>query len=149
MVFSLPKLVLDNELCGQAHYLCREIHPLDDLPVQHLIDELLSEMHLITSEHTLKHWQSVFHTPHPVIDRTNRENHQRAGSPSLEQRAAQTVNELLATYKPIYTDPLLVAEMERIVRSGLSDPSRDLPHIPVAQSASGGESASRRRFRRS
>ena len=32
LTFSLPKLVFDNEVCGQALHFCREIKILDDLP---------------------------------------------------------------------------------------------------------------------
>ena len=30
LTFSLPKLVLDHEFCGQALHFCRPIQPLDD-----------------------------------------------------------------------------------------------------------------------
>ena len=33
LVFSLPKLVFDDEMCGQALHFVREVQPLDDLPV--------------------------------------------------------------------------------------------------------------------
>ena len=33
LVFSLPKLVFDDEMCGQALRFVREVQPLDDLPV--------------------------------------------------------------------------------------------------------------------
>ena len=36
LVFSLPKLVFDNEMCGQALRFVREIKPIDDLPVDAL-----------------------------------------------------------------------------------------------------------------
>ena len=49
LTFSLPKLVFDNEVCGQALHFCREIRPLDDLPSQHLVDHLMKEGHLILS----------------------------------------------------------------------------------------------------
>ncbi len=32
LTFSLPKLVFDNEVCGQALHFVREMKPLDDLP---------------------------------------------------------------------------------------------------------------------
>ena len=34
LVFSLPKLVFDDEMCGQALRFVREVEPLDDLPVE-------------------------------------------------------------------------------------------------------------------
>jgi trimethylamine--corrinoid protein Co-methyltransferase len=53
LTFSLPKLVFDNEVCGQALHFCREIKPLDDLPSQHLVDHLMKDKgHLITAAQT-------------------------------------------------------------------------------------------------
>ena len=48
LTFSLPKLVYDNEVCGQALHFVREIRVLDDLPTQSLVDQLMAEDHLIT-----------------------------------------------------------------------------------------------------
>ena len=47
LVFSLPKLVFDDEMCGQALRFVREVKPLDDLPVGALIDQLMADQHLI------------------------------------------------------------------------------------------------------
>ena len=47
LVFSLPKLVFDDEMCGQALRFVREVEPLDDLPVGELIDQLMADQHLI------------------------------------------------------------------------------------------------------
>ena len=47
LVFSLPKLVFDDEMCGQALRFVREVEPLDDLPVDDLVDQLMADQHLI------------------------------------------------------------------------------------------------------
>ena len=39
LTFSLPKLVFDNEVCGQALHFCRELRPLDDLPLFQTLEE--------------------------------------------------------------------------------------------------------------
>ncbi len=41
LVFSLPKLVFDDEMCGQALHFVREMKVLDDLPTTDLVQELL------------------------------------------------------------------------------------------------------------
>ena len=56
LVFSLPKLVFDDEMCGQALRFVREVKPLDDLPVGALIDQLMADQHLIMAPHTTTHW---------------------------------------------------------------------------------------------
>ena len=71
MVFSLAKLVLDDELCGQALHFVREIEAVEDSPAIALARELLAEQQLITAEHTLRHWPEHLYLPGPVIDRSD------------------------------------------------------------------------------
>jgi trimethylamine---corrinoid protein Co-methyltransferase len=119
LVFSLEKLVVDNDLCGQALHFVREMAPQADLPTLDLVRQLLDEQHLITAEHTLTHWPQALYLPDGVIDRTNRENWQKAGSPTLAQRAKTAVTQRLAAYIPLDTDPRIDAEMRRLIQSGL------------------------------
>ncbi len=129
LTFSLPKLVFDNELCGQALHFIREIEPREDLPTADLVRELLENDHLITSPHTLKHWPQELHLTDPVFDRDNREAWEKAGSKRLDQRAFEGVERRLASYVPIDTDPALDAELRRIVQSGMNE-VRELPILP-------------------
>ena len=154
LVFSLPKLVFDNELCGQALRLVDEMRVIDDLPIDHLVDELLREQHLITAEHTLNHWPQQLYLPHHVVDRTNRESWKRNGQPTLEQRTTRAVDEYLAKYQPIETDAAIDREMRRLIREGLQNRERPLPtvhpHIPpkIAASSNGRRSRRRRGLRK-
>ncbi len=129
LTFSLPKLVYDDDLCGQALHFAREIRPLDDLPAIDLAREVIAEQHLITADHTMRHWPGELHMPSAVTDRDNRENWARAGGKDLVQRATDEVERRLAAYEPVETDPRLIAEMRRIITSGLSAP-RPLPDVP-------------------
>ncbi len=131
LVFSLAKLVFDNEVCGQALRLTRPLAVVDDLPTVELARTQLAESHLITAQHTLAHWQEHLYLPGAVYDRKNREAWERDGSKSLWQRATAEVESRLAAYQPVETDPLLDAEMQRIIRSGMNAP-RPLPQIPPA-----------------
>ena len=56
LVFSLPKLVFDDAMCGQVLHFVREVRELDDLPVNELIDQLMADQHLIMAPHTTEHW---------------------------------------------------------------------------------------------
>ena len=56
LTFSLPKLVFDNEVCGQCLHFVRELRVVEDLPATDLVSHLRENDHLITSPHTLKHW---------------------------------------------------------------------------------------------
>ena len=149
LTFSLPKLVFDNEVCGQCLHFIRELTVVEDLPVQALVDDVRAHDHLITSEHTLKHWPHELYLTDTVIDRENRETWQNHGSKDLYQRACEAVDHRLAAYQPIETDPRLDAEMRRIVESGLTlaAPLPELPPLPEpgAQAVVRGRRPNRRR----
>jgi trimethylamine--corrinoid protein Co-methyltransferase len=131
LVFSLPKLVFDDEMCGQALRFVREIRVMDDLPVQALVDKVMTDQHLIMADHTSAHWPTELHLPSPVIMRDNREGWLRAGGKDTYGRACDEVDRRLAAYQPIETDPAVDAEMRRIIMSGLVD-QRELPSLPPA-----------------
>ncbi|HEX5240831.1 MAG TPA: trimethylamine methyltransferase family protein, partial [Candidatus Limnocylindrales bacterium] len=110
LVFSLPKLLLDDELCGQALRFVREVRTVDDLPARSLVDELLANQHLIMAEHTTANWRSELYLPGRLWDRDNRENWTKAGARDAYRRAVAEVDRRLAAYEPIETDPHVVAE---------------------------------------
>ena len=80
LVFSLAKLVFDNEVCGQALQLTKELRVVEDLPTGELVQTQLAEAHLITAPHTLAHWERALYLPGPTFDRKNREAWERDGS---------------------------------------------------------------------
>ena len=129
MVYSLEKLVLDNELCGQALRFVRAIEPKNDLPMLDMVHELLAEKHLLTSEHTLKHWPAEMHLPDLVFDRLNRDAWRKAGSLSMQDRLRAEVRRGLAGYSKPPIDPQVVAEMCNMVKAGMENPQA-LPAIP-------------------
>ncbi|HET6591929.1 MAG TPA: trimethylamine methyltransferase family protein [Xanthomonadales bacterium] len=151
LTFSLPKLVFDNEVCGQALHFCREIRPLDDLPSQHLVDHLMKEGHLITAAQTLDHWPRELYLTDPVIDRSTRDTADKSKGPDLVARATEQVERRLAAYQPIETDPAIDTAMRELILEGLESQDRlpDLPPPPEAVPAAGaGDRRNRRRRRR-
>ncbi|OGO52495.1 MAG: hypothetical protein A2Z32_01910 [Chloroflexi bacterium RBG_16_69_14] len=150
LVFSLPKLVFDDEMCGQALRFVREVRPLDDLPVGELIDQLLTDQHLIMAPHTTTHWPEELYLPSAIVDRDNREAWTKAGAKDTYQRACEEVDRRLSAYQQVETDPAIDAELRSIIRAGLVD-QVDLPAIPVAPEpvlASGSGTGERRHNRR-
>jgi trimethylamine--corrinoid protein Co-methyltransferase len=131
LTFSLPKLIFDNEVCGQALHFVREIEVLNDLPTDQLVADLMREDHLITSPHTLEQWPNQLYLTDPVIDRENREAWEKKGSVPLEQRANDEVERRLAAYQPIETDPAIDEALRAVVKSGLVSQEK-LPEIPIA-----------------
>ncbi|MCS6911080.1 MAG: trimethylamine methyltransferase family protein, partial [Anaerolineales bacterium] len=152
LTFSLEKLVLDNELCGQALHFVRDYEVKEDLPTVDLVRQLLAEKHLLTSEHTLKYWPKELYLPGPVYDRTNREQWAKEGSKDLQRRMREEVERRLAAYTSPETDPRAAAEMLNIIRSGMTDPDAPLPEVlppvvPRAASSAHDRRVARRRAR--
>jgi trimethylamine--corrinoid protein Co-methyltransferase len=129
LTFSLPKLVFDNEVCGQCLHFIKDLQPMDDLPTDELVAQLMRDDHLITATHTLEHWPQELYLTDPVIDRTNRETWEETGSLSLYDRACQQVEERLANYAPIATDPAIDMALRQLVIDGLEQQDR-LPELP-------------------
>ena len=151
LTFSLPKLVFDNEVCGQCLHFVRELEVLDDLPTDRLVADLMAEDHLITSPHTLAQWPQELYLTDPVIDRANRETWEETGSKTLWDRACEQVEVRLANYTPIETDAAVDAAMRALILDGLEEQDR-LPELPPApepkaKSESGGRRRRRRRSR--
>lgn len=137
LVFSLEKLVFDNEVCGQALHFVRDFKPMEDLPTVDLVRQLLQDQHLLIANHTLKYWTEEMYLPGPTFDRLNRDNWQKAGQPTLHQRTLAEVERVLAAYQPIDTDPLAAAEMRRLIQSGLVE-SDTLPEVHLEASGAAG-----------
>ena len=129
LTFSLPKLVFDNEVCGQCLHFVREIEVLNDLPTGDLVADLMRDDHLITSPHTLEHWPKELYLTDPVIDRENRENWEKAGGRDLVQRATDEVERRLAAYQPIETDAAIYQAMRDLVTEGFEE-QESLPDLP-------------------
>lgn len=146
LTFSLPKLVFDNEVCGQCLHFVREIRVLEDLPAGDLVHHLRQNDHLITAPHTLKYWPQELYLTDPVIDRENRENWAKAGSKELYQRACEQVERRLAAYVPIETDPAADAELRRLIIEGLREQT-ELPVLPPVPEHHAAEAAVGRRGR--
>jgi trimethylamine--corrinoid protein Co-methyltransferase len=144
LVFSLAKLVFDDEVCGQALHFCRDVRPLDDLPTVDLVRELMKEDHLITAPHTLEHWPQELYLTSPVIDRENRENWVKRGSKDLLARANDEVERRLAAYTPVEIDPAVDQELRRMILDGMQE-QETLPELPPPpEPADDGEVAARR-----
>ena len=142
LTFSLPKLVFDNEVCGQSLHFVRELTVLEDLPTHDLVRDLQADDHLITSPHTLKYWPQELYLTDPVFDRENRETWQKQGAKELYARACEQVDRRLAAYEPIETDAAVEAEMKRLIVSGLESQTT-LPVLPPPPGPRAADSAGR------
>jgi trimethylamine--corrinoid protein Co-methyltransferase len=150
MMFSLAKLVLDNELCGQALHFVRDSKRMDAGTAVTLAQDLLSEQDLLTHPHTRHHWPDALHLPQPVIDRDNWESWTKKGKTQLVQRANDEVEQRLAAYSPIETDARLLTELQQIIKQDMLAGSSLPPILPAKRTKSQPRPARRvRRFPRS
>jgi trimethylamine--corrinoid protein Co-methyltransferase len=147
LVFSLAKLIFDDEICGQALAFVRDTKVVEDLPALDLARILLDEQHLLTAEHTLAHWPQELYLPGSVIDRDNRDNWTKAGRPTLEKRAYDDVERRLAAYEPPETDARIDVEMRRLIQAGMAE-EQDLPPIPPLPQKPRQDDAAAKRARR-
>jgi len=146
LTFSLPKLVFDNEVCGQCLHFVREVRVLEDLPAADLVQQLRQNDHLITAPHTLKHWPQELYLTDPVFDRENRETWVKQGSKDLYARACEQVDRRLAAYSPVATDAAADAELRRLITAGLREQT-ELPTLPAPPEHAAAETVAGRRGR--
>lgn len=132
IAFSLPKLVLDDELCGQALQVARPFEVVDDLPAAALAREQLAEGNLLTAGHTLAHYRDELYIPGSIWDRQSEDSWAKAGRRTLTQRAVEEVERRLAAYEPLETDPRIERELRRLTLAGLEEAAVRLPDVPAA-----------------
>lgn len=121
LTFSLPKLVLDDELAGQALHFARSIEAAGDLPTTDLVQELLTEGHVVVSDHTMEHWPEELYLPGQVWDRDARDKWSSKGELDVLARAVAEVERHLAAWQPPETDGAIDREARKIIRSGLPE----------------------------
>ena len=113
--FSLEKLVVDNEICGMVKRLAGGIEPRDDFPCLPRLEELLSEGHLLISEHTRRYLKEEVYFPGPTIDRTNRSRWQEEGAQTLRERANLEVRRIIAEHEPVGISSDVQDELTRLM----------------------------------
>ena len=92
-----------------------------------LVRQLLHDKHLLTAPHTLNYWPEEY-LPGAVFDRSNRESWMQEGSKNLDQRVKAEVERLLNAYTSAPFDPLIDAELIRLIKAGMNT-AEPLPEI--------------------
>jgi trimethylamine:corrinoid methyltransferase-like protein len=99
----------------------------EDLPAQALIDELVRDKHLLTSEHTLNYWPDELYLPGPMVDRTNWDQWKEQGARSWRNRAVEMVEEILASYDEPPLEDSLHEDIQDMFRRTSTEESVELP----------------------
>ncbi len=127
--FSLEKLVFDDEVVAHALRFVRPVSVKEDLPAAPLLEELVRDKHLLTSEHTLSHWPDELYLPGPMVDRTNWDQWQEQGSKSWRDRALEVVEETLAAYDEPPLDSALHRDVQDMFRRTCKEEGAVLPEF--------------------
>jgi trimethylamine--corrinoid protein Co-methyltransferase len=130
--FSLEKLVFDDEIVAHAKRFVRPVEVRDDLPAADLIEELVRDQHLLTSEHTLAHWPDELYLPGPTLDRTNWDQWTEQGSRDWRARANEVIDDALANYEAAPLEPRVHAEIQGLIRRTCQDTGIVLPVVMEA-----------------
>ena len=117
-LFSLQKLVFDDELAGQALFLAREVEVIDDVPLDDFVRVVREEGHALTWDHTLKYWPEHLYLPGPALDRTNRDQWSKLPEDQQQEagRLRHLVEEAIAAYEGPPVDDARHREMRRILQ---------------------------------
>lgn len=127
--FSLEKLVFDDEVVAHAKRFVRPIEVRGDLPAGELMDELVRDKHLLTSEHTLEHWPAELYLPGPMVDRTNWDQWEAQGSRDWRARANEVIDETLAAYEVAPLPAADHAEIRAMFAKTALEPGLVLPEL--------------------
>lgn len=96
--FSIEKLVLDNEICGQVLHITEGVSAKEDFPAIPITQELLHEGHLLIANHTHQHIKQELLFPNNLIDRLSSSDLQGKYKTVID-RAENHINSLLTMYK--------------------------------------------------
>ncbi len=118
-LFSLQKLVFDDELAAHALFLVKDIDVVGDVPLDDFVRTVREEGHVLTWSHTLEHWPQHLYLPGPAVDRTNRDQWSKLPQEWQEEtsRLRHLVEEAIANYQGPPVDEARHAEMRRILQA--------------------------------
>lgn len=111
---SLEKMVIDNDICGMAYRLLDGVVPRTSPLALDMLAEVGHQSDFLALPQTRQWYRSEQHFPE-ILDRGNAEQWKDSGKPSLAQRAALRVPELLGDSPPRVIDERLHQELTRIM----------------------------------
>ncbi|NPA90874.1 MAG: hypothetical protein GXO55_05430 [Chloroflexi bacterium] len=131
-LFSLQKLVFDDELAGQALFLSREVEVKEDIPLDDFVRAVQEEGHVLTWEHTLTHWPQELYLPGPALDRHNWEQWGKLPEDQRDERSRlrHLVEEKLAHYQGPPVDEARHKAMRDILQAAVGE-EVTLPEVHI------------------
>jgi trimethylamine--corrinoid protein Co-methyltransferase len=116
---SFEKLIIDNEICGQALRLKKGIEVSNDTLAIDLIKTIAHNGSFLTSKHTLDWFKKEQCIPTTVLDRERR-LYQKYDSKGICRRAFTHVKRLLAEHKPEPLDPNIERKLDNLMKNIMS-----------------------------
>ncbi|MEW5784498.1 MAG: trimethylamine methyltransferase family protein, partial [Bacillota bacterium] len=101
---SVEKLVVDNEICGMALRLHREIDCSPEAMAVDLVRDLGPGGDYLSTDHTFTWFKKEPYIPSPVIDRRDRNSWVAQGGKDTFRRAQERVAEIRETHQPAALD---------------------------------------------
>ena len=95
---SLAQLVICDEMVGWIEHMMAPLEVSDETLALDLIDELGPDGNYLDTDHTMEHFRERWYPT--VFERGNYDQWQSKGATTLEQRAAERVEEILAEHQP-------------------------------------------------
>ncbi|MCP8322555.1 MAG: trimethylamine methyltransferase family protein [Candidatus Methylarchaceae archaeon HK02M2] len=112
---SFEKLIIDNEICGQALRLSRGIEVSNDTLAIDIIKAVAHDGHFLKEKHTLDWFEKEQYIPSLVLDR-NRRSHKSYDPKDICQRANIHAKKLLAEHKPEPLDPDIEKKLDYFMK---------------------------------
>ena len=109
LTFSFAQLVICNEIVGWIKAFSRGYEVSDESLALDLIAELGPDGDFLSSDHTLRHFRERWYPS--AFERTNFETWQNKGGRTCVERAAGTVDRILAEHRP---EPLPAETREKL-----------------------------------
>ncbi len=126
---SLEKLVIDNEICGQALRLHRGLECSEETMAADLIDALGPGGNYLTAPHTAAWFRRELHFPTMIIDRRDRNRWQAEGGTDSFQRARLKVKEILDGHRPAPLGQDREQALDRVVTRIMDEAG--VSHLPL------------------
>jgi trimethylamine--corrinoid protein Co-methyltransferase len=97
---SYEKLIIDNDICGMALRLLKEISFSDEALAHDLINKVGPGGHFLSEKHTLKWFQLEEFMPSTVIDKMSKPKWEQMGAKDALKRAKEQVDKILSEHHP-------------------------------------------------
>jgi trimethylamine--corrinoid protein Co-methyltransferase len=98
LCYSLAQLAVCDEILGWLAHMIQGVEVSDETLALDVIDQVGPDGQFFEEEHTLAHFRERWYPT--LFDRNNHDNWLAKGGKTLEQRAAERVEKILAEHKP-------------------------------------------------